>query len=340
MKSCVKKNVLLTIVLLCASVFFASCGGGSGGAARADSASSAEESWNYSPEYAAEDVGSEDMGYSNDMSYPVSREISAVVSTGPGDASRSERIIYSADANIETAEFDAAIEGVYAMIDEYGAFIETSYVGGRGYADTYTGRKSYRSANFAIRVPKERFTAMTDSLSDIGSLLSFSSNALNISSQYVDTESRLNAYRTEETRLLEMLASVNDVESLIALESRLSDVRYEIESLTSRLRDWQDQVDYSTVNLYIDEVDRLQEQTRVDRSYAQELGDGFTGTLRGVGTFFMELFKLVVAALPVLVILAVLALAAFFIVKRTRACGRARTEKLREERGADKQIPS
>jgi hypothetical protein len=205
------------------------------------------------------------------------------------------------------------------MLDEYDAFIETSYVSGRGYADTYTGRKTYRSANFSIRVPKERFTDMTDSLSDIGSLLSFSSNAVNISSQYVDTESRLNAYRTEETRLLEMLASVNDVESLIALESRLSDVRYEIESLTSRLRDWQDQVDYSTVNLYIDEVDRLQEQIGIDRSYAQELGDGFTGTLRGVGTFFKELFRLVIAALPVLVVLAVLALAVVFIVRRTRA---------------------
>ncbi|MDR1246278.1 MAG: DUF4349 domain-containing protein, partial [Clostridiales Family XIII bacterium] len=114
--------------------------------------------------------------------------------------------------------------------------------------------------------------------------------------------------------------------SLIALESRLSDVRYEIESLTSRLRDWQDQVDYSTVNLYINEVDHLQEQTKIDRSYAQELGDGFTSTLRGIGAFFKELFRLVFAALPVLIILAVLAFAAFLIVKRTRARGRARAE--------------
>ncbi|MDR1136285.1 MAG: DUF4349 domain-containing protein [Clostridiales Family XIII bacterium] len=321
MKFNTKQGVLLASVLLCISVLFASCGasnGSAGGDARmeAPAADMVEDAAEYDVEYslAENEIGS------------------AVASVQSSGALQSERIIYSAEANIETAEFDAAIESVYAMLDRYNAFIETSYIGGRG---SYYGRKSYRSASFTLRVPKQSFTAMTDGLSDIGNLLSFSSNAVNISTQYVDTESRLNAYKVEESRLLDMLSNVNDVEAMIALESRLSNVRYEMESLTSRLRDWQSQVDYSTVNLNIEEVEKMQEQTQLNRSYAQELGDGFGNTLRGVGVFFKELFRLIVAVLPVLIILAVIALAVLFIVKKARAGAKANTAQPNEGGGTN-----
>jgi hypothetical protein len=300
-------------------------GSGSGGSSAAYYAGDdTEEAYEVSS--ARDAAGYADVLSDEGKAYPTGGEAgydgSGAVAVTPmrqGGASLSERIIYSAEAFIETAEFDATIEKVYDMLDRHDAFIETSYIGGRGYSDAYVGKKSFRTANFTLRVPKAAFTSVTGALSELGSVLSLSSDAVNISTQYTDAESRLNAYRTEESRLLDMLSSVNDVESLIALESRLSDVRYEIESLTSRLRDWRNQVDYSTVRLHINEVERLQEQTLVDRGYASELGDGFMSTLRGVGAFFKDLFRLAVTALPVLVIIAVVLFAVFVIVKKTRA---------------------
>ena len=46
---------------------------------------------------------------------------------------------------------------------------------------------------------------------------------------YTDYEARLSSLNTQEERLLDMLSKSEDVETLIALEQRLSDVRYEIE---------------------------------------------------------------------------------------------------------------
>jgi hypothetical protein len=323
MKLNAKSSAVLTAVLLCAALLCSACGAGGGTGGSSGSLSVPKDAARDSaPQYAGnmneETYIGEAMGESAAPS-DGSANAGAVLPAKPGGATQSGKIIYSAEANIETVNFDSTIEEIYAMLDTYGAFIETSYVGGRGYADSYAGRKTYRSASFALRVPKESFSAMTDSLSDIGNLLSFSSKAENISAQYTDAESRLKAYRTEESRLLDMLSAVNDVESLIAFESRLSDVRYEIESLTSRIRDWQNQIDYSPVYLYINEVEQLQEQTKLDRSYAQELGDGFSATLRGIGSFFREAFRLAVAALPVIFLLAVIAAAAAVIAKNVRA---------------------
>jgi hypothetical protein len=319
MRFTAKHFVLSLAFLLSVSVLFTACGAGMGGGIGFSEstgnagADSAPEEYDYKTmESSAPAESMEYAATADEDSSTAARGEGAAGITLParaGNVSLSEKIIYSAEANIETTDFDASTEKVYAMLDLYDAFVENSYISGSG----------YRSANFTLRVPRESFAAMTGSLSDLGNLLSVSSDAVNIQTQYTDAESRLATYRTEEERLLSMLAAVKDVESMIAIESRLSDVRYEIESLTSRLRDWQNQVDYSSVSLYIREVDRLSSQLQPGKTYGQELSEGFIGTLRGIGTFFKELFKILVVALPALVILAVLALAAFFIVKRARA---------------------
>lgn len=54
----------------------------------------------------------------------------------------SERIIYSAYAEIETTDFDASLEVVYDLLDQYDAFVENSSVNGSNLYDTYSGTVS------------------------------------------------------------------------------------------------------------------------------------------------------------------------------------------------------
>ncbi|MDR3296359.1 MAG: DUF4349 domain-containing protein [Clostridiales Family XIII bacterium] len=255
-----------------------------------------------------------------------------------GAASLSEKIIYTADANIETTEFDAALEKTAAMIEKFGAFIESSSVNGLGYADAYYGGAGYRSANYRIRVPVKNFSAMTGSFPDLGNVIWQSSNAENITAQFIDTESRLNTYRTEESRLFLMLEQSTKIEDMILLEARLSEVRYEIERLTSSLRNWQNQVDYSTVNLNFTEVEKLTEQFALKRSYGQEIGDGLKASLRGVGAFFKSFLKIVIIALPVLVVLAVVVAVVFIVVKRAGTFRRKRAKNDGAEKDVSKDV--
>ena len=229
-----------------------------------------------------------------------------------------EKIIYSAYAEMETVEFDETISAIYEMLDSYGAFIENSYISGKNYESHYYGYKTYRNAEFTLRVPVASFEEVKTELAGAGNITSLSSNAENITTQFLDTESRLATYRTEEERLLAMLESAETVSDMIEIESRLSEVRYEIESLTTMLNNWQNQVDYSTITISIYEVEKLSESVSAQRSYWQEIGDGIMSTLEGIGEFFKGLFKGFVIFLPVLILLALLAAAVLVTIVALR----------------------
>ena len=148
---------------------------------------------------------------------------------------------------------------------------------------------------------------MTGALSDVGNVTYLSSNAENITARYTDTESQLNALNIQEERLLDILSKAETVEDMIELESRLSDIRYEKEWLTSQLKNWDNQVAYSTVTIHLREVKVYTPEPEPEpEGYWAQVGEGFVSTLKGVGGFFKDLFRVIVTILPVLVILAVI----------------------------------
>ncbi len=230
------------------------------------------------------------------------------------DTTLGEKMIYSLYADIETTDFDATTDNVTKLMDQFGAFIESSSISGNSYYSNTT----YRTAQYTIRVPVENFASLKGSLEVLGNVVNQNSSADNITAQFTDVQARLDTYETEEERLLSMLEKADTVEDMITIESRLSDVRYQIESLTATLRNWQNQVDYSSVTLYIEEVEELSEQVAVQRTYWQRMWDGLQSTFDGIGDFFKALFMFIIVALPVIIILGVIAVVVILIVRASK----------------------
>lgn len=229
----------------------------------------------------------------------------------------SEKIIYTANADIETIDFDGSVEKVYDLMEQYSAFLESSYIEGKSYSIEFYGKQSYRTANLTIRVPRENFSALTSGLNILGNVLSVNLYTDNITASYIDTESRLETYRVEEERLLEMLEKAETVEDMISIEERLSNVRYNIESLTSQLKNWDNEINYCTVTVNINEVRELTEQLPIQRSYWQELGDGLKSTLKNIGNFFKNAFKFIIINAPTIIIIAAIAVVVILILRKT-----------------------
>jgi hypothetical protein len=61
----------------------------------------------------------------------------------------------------------------------------------------------------------------------------------------------------QEERMLALLTKAEKMEDIIALESRLSELRLEIESYTGSLNEMEAQTDYGTINVYVSEVKEL-----------------------------------------------------------------------------------
>ena len=226
-----------------------------------------------------------------------------------------EKMIYSANATVETTDFDKSVKAVYEMIDNYGGFIESSYVTGQDYTSQWNNNIPRRTASFVIRVPQAGFASMTENLSVVGNVTSVRRYAENITEQFYDSKARLDTYRIEQDRLLAMLEKADNVNDMIQLESRLSEVRYNIESIESRLRNWQKQVDYSSVTLNLTEVKQLTNIVEPKRSYWKEMWDGFLWTLEDIGDFFKDLFMEFVINLPVFILFAIVIIVIVLVIR-------------------------
>jgi chemotaxis protein histidine kinase CheA len=230
----------------------------------------------------------------------------------------SDKIIYSGHVYMETTEFDNTIAELDRAVQAFGGFVQDSSVNGdsRSNEDGTTSVVN-RWGYYTVRVPADKFDAFMKLAGELGNVTSSSRSAENVTSQYTDYEARLSSLTTQEERLLDMLAKSGDLESLIQLEARLSEVRYEIESIERNLRNLDQRLAYSTVNLELHEVEIYTPNVAVQRTYGQRLSDafadGWNGFVRGLQRFTIN----VAESLPGLVLFAVIVAAAVIVLRRT-----------------------
>ena len=257
-----------------------------------------------------------------------------------GDTAPSEnpdKIIYSSDVTVETTEFDVTIGKVDQLVQTYGGWIEQSSVSGANYYQKSRGNASTRNASYTLRIPSTRFQELMGNLSELGNIPYSHIYTENVTSQYYDSQARLTAYKTQETRLLEMMEIAESVEDVIIIEDRLTELRYQIESIQSRLNNWDRRVSYSTVYLTVQEVREYTPEEKVNPTYGEELAQALKDGLENAGEFLKNLLVLIVELLPVLVILIPLIWLVVWIIRKIIAGSRARRaakpEKPKRKRG-------
>lgn len=209
------------------------------------------------------------------------------------------KLIRTFEISIETKEFDEVVDGIQKKVQSLGGYIEHSSLdSGSSYYRNYN-RYSYMT----VRIPSDQLDAFVENVKETSNVTNISESAEDITLQYVDTASRKTALETERDRLMELLKKAETVEDLISIESRLSEVRYQLEAYTSQLRTYDNQVDYSTVNLSINEVDR---ETKAEpKSFWEEVSEKFGNNLYGVGRDFRNAAIWFLGSLPYLLLWAV-----------------------------------
>ena len=304
-----KKRSILAILLaaLLALTIFTGCAA-STKSASADSAAQAPAAEMPMEEPAAAEEFAEAEEFAYDTVATTEAGGGAAETPEPDDsvADYTAKIIYTASVSIETTEFDKAVAALENQVQKIGGFVESSNVtGDTQYNADGTTTVVNRWAYYTVRIPCDHFESFLHETEGFGNVTSTSRDAQNVTSAYTDYEARLSSLNTQEERLLDMLAKSEDVETLIALEQRLSDVRYEIESIERNLRNYDMQIKYSTVNLDLREVEVYTPTVPVRRTFSQKLADslsdGWNGFTRGIQNVILGL----ASALPALILLAV-----------------------------------
>lgn len=233
---------------------------------------------------------------------------------------RTERkLIKTVDLNLETENYDALIEGLEQEIAALGGYIEYK----DAYHGNYNSRKngySNRRASITARIPANKLDEFTGKVAKSGNLTYESERVEDVTLQYVDLSSHKKMLLAEQERLMELLENAGSMEEIITIESRLSEVRYQIESMESQLRTFDNQVDYSTVHIEVEEVEHYTPQP--EKSTWDRIKTGFSENVyrvtSGIKNFAIEF----VIAIPVLLVWAIVIVIAIvagrFIIKKKR----------------------
>ena len=233
--------------------------------------------------------------------------------TTQSNGTTGQKLIRTMDMEVETENLDELLAFLDSKISALGGYLENKSV--RNGSSSATRR--YRYANLKIRVPVERLDEMVEHISGQSNVVNYQENADDITLSYVATQSRVKALEVEQDRLLELLAKADNTTDLLQIEQRLTEVRTELENVASRLRLYDNLVDYGTVELQINEV---QVFTVVEEETVwQRITRGFAKNLKGLGNGIVEFVIFLVVSLPYLVPLAAVVTLVVVLARRRRA---------------------
>lgn len=218
--------------------------------------------------------------------------------------------IVTVDMSAETEDMDTLINGLQEHIDSLGGYVQNQRISNGSYRSNYR----YRSANLTVRIPAESVDSFTEKVSGMANVTHSSKDLEDITLSYVATESRMKALQTEEERLLVLMEQAETMSDLLEIEARLTDVRYELESVTSQLRSYDNLVSFATIYLNIEEV---KEYTPVaEKTRWEKITDGFVKSLKGVWNGFLDFGVWFIVNIPYLLVIGLIGFGAFLIIRK------------------------
>lgn len=280
----------------------AGCGGSSANSSSTETAVVTEEAFDTSSQMSSgnssQAAWQEEQGITETAAETEESGVVSSVGIDSVDASNNQKLIKNVYLTMETREFDSLLEDIQTMTEACGGYVEASDVSGLSYYNT----GGYRYACMTLRIPADQLDEFVTVVSGLGNVISKNESVQDVTLQYVDVESHIEALETEQARLLELMEQAESMEDIITIESRLSEIRYELQSYESTLRTYDNQVNYSTVTVSIDEVDRetvIEEDPGFFGEIRTRLSNNFYDIGRGLRSFGIWF----VSSLPYLVLI-------------------------------------
>lgn len=178
-----------------------------------------------------------------------------------------QRIIRTANVTLKVVDegggVGSALESVRLMATAKGGFTFSS--------NSYIEQER-QFAQVTIQVPVEQFdTTMNDlrSAPFVEEVVREESSSQDVSEEFVDNESRLNALRETERRFLALLSEAETIEDILRLEQELTDIRSQVETIQGRQNYLEQVTSFSTITVALQPSG-----TPVESQLAE--GDGFS----------------------------------------------------------------
>lgn len=214
-----------------------------------------------------------------------------------------KKIITTGTLYIEEEDLLGLSKSIQKKAEELGGYVEAE--------ELYEYRLTTR-----VRIPAGKFENFIEYAENGFEVKSKSISSENITDAYVDNEARLKNLQAQETQILEIMKKANTVEEVLKVQTELYKVRGEIESLQARKKNWDKQVEYTTITINADKKQIVEDSKKTvikGSDFIKAIGKGFSNTTVSLILFLQNLAIFIISNI---IIIALLALAVFIGYKK------------------------
>jgi len=113
------------------------------------------------------------------------------------------------------------------------------------------------------------------------------------------------------------MVKAEKIEDLLQIESELTRLRTNIDALRGNLKNWDQQVDFATININLEEVEQLKPKVKaVDKNLWQKSKEGFINTVNRITGFIGSFVIAVISFSPIIIGILIIALIAIIIIRK------------------------
>ena len=212
---------------------------------------------------------------------------------GISSVETNRKIIRNVSLELETQNFEKVVDSIESEITALGGYAESITM-----SDLLSSTDRY--CKIIARIPAAKLNSFVNKVSETGNVVSKNMSAQDVTVNYVDMQSHVKVLKVEQERLIELIEQAVDLDSIILLENRLTEIRYELESYESQLRTYDNLIEYSTVTIAIQEVIRYTPQVDKESTW-QKMKSGLKDSLYDIKDGFTNFAIWFVSNIPYIV---------------------------------------
>lgn len=201
------------------------------------------------------------------------------------------KLIKNGDLTLQVENLDNTEQKIETWCKSYDGYISSS-------------NRNERSLNFTIKIPSQKFDSAMEEAGNFGILKSKNISTRDVTEQFYDLQTRLSTKKILQSNLQNYLRQATDLTDILKIEKELNNVTSDLESMQGQMRRLSNQIEFSTINIYL----RLPDYKSEIRE--PSFSENFTNFLHSLKTFFAGFLTIIlygiICGIPILAILALL----------------------------------
>ena len=193
-----------------------------------------------------------------------------------------QKIVKTGNLRFETKDLNDTYNQILKSVKANGGSIQNDSEG-----------KNYETVfrNLVVRIPSQNFDVF---IQNISKGVSYFDNkeisAEDVTAEYIDIDTRLNAKKALENRYLDLLKKANKVSEMLEIEAQLSAIREEIEAKQGQLNYLKSRISLSTIT--IEFYKPIAQESGATESYGSKIWNAIKSGFNSFSGFFIGLISL------------------------------------------------